>query len=178
MSDLKTNNINARTVNEVNKRIGAFLAREAGFTSITSSASEVLANVLETYFENIIKTSQAYAELACRSQININDVEKSFKEWNIKTGALEGHIEKCHKIRENYDTFAKNLKSSTQSENPSETPSLFIPEDINENDEYRPKYVPSYMPPFPAKHSYKKTPVSYLIRAFSVFNPFSNIITI
>lgn len=48
-------------------------------------------------FENIIKTSQAYAELARRSQININDVEKSFKEWNIKTGALEGHIEKCLK---------------------------------------------------------------------------------
>ncbi len=45
---------------------------------------------------------------------------------------------------------------------PSETSSmsLFVPENINENDEYRPKYVPSYMPPFPAKHSYKKTPVS------------------
>jgi hypothetical protein len=39
--------------------------------------------------------------------------------------------------------------------------SLFVPEDINESDEYRPKYVPSYMPPFPAKHSYKKTPVSH-----------------
>jgi len=48
-------------------------------------------------FENIIRTSQTYAELARRSQINVNDVEKSFKEWNIKTGALEGHRDKCLK---------------------------------------------------------------------------------
>ncbi|CAB4384336.1 hypothetical protein RhiirA5_360890 [Rhizophagus irregularis] len=158
---LETNNINTRIVNEINKRIGAFLAKETGFSSITSSANEVLANVLETYFENIIKTSQAYAELACRSQINLNDVEKSFKEWNIKTGALEGHIEKCLKAKENYHTFASDLKSSIQSESQSKTPSmtLYNPEDINEDDEYRPKYVPSHMPPFPAKHSYKKTPV-------------------
>ncbi|CAG8655754.1 11395_t:CDS:2 [Rhizophagus irregularis] len=161
---LETNNINTRIVNEINKRIGAFLAKETGFSSITSSANEVLANVLETYFENIIKTSQAYAELACRSQINLNDVEKSFKEWNIKTGALEGHIEKCLKAKENYHTFASDLKSSIQSESQSKTPSmtLYNPEDINEDDEYRPKYVPSHMPPFPAKHSYKKTPVSHL----------------
>jgi hypothetical protein len=45
---LETNNINTRIVNEINKRIGAFLAKEAGFASITTSANEVLANVLET----------------------------------------------------------------------------------------------------------------------------------
>jgi hypothetical protein len=45
---LETNNIKTRIVGEVNKKIGAFLARDVGFTSITSSANEVLANVLET----------------------------------------------------------------------------------------------------------------------------------
>ena len=70
--------------------------------------------------------------------------------------------------KENYNTFITDLKSSIQSENSSETPSmsLFNSEDINENDEYRPKYVPSHMPPFPAKHSYKKTPVSHLMFIF------------
>jgi len=45
---LEKKNIDLRIVKEINKKIGAFLAREAGFTSITSSANEVLANVLET----------------------------------------------------------------------------------------------------------------------------------
>ena len=48
MSESQTNNINTGIVGEVNKKIGAFLAREVGFTSITSSANEVVANVLET----------------------------------------------------------------------------------------------------------------------------------
>lgn len=54
LHDLETNNINTRIVNEVNKKIGAFLAREAGFTSITSSANEVFANVLETCKSKIL----------------------------------------------------------------------------------------------------------------------------
>lgn len=52
---LETNNINTRIVNEINKRIGAFLAKETGFSSITSSANEVLANVLETCNQRYIK---------------------------------------------------------------------------------------------------------------------------
>ena len=73
--------------------------------------------------------------------------------------------------KENYDAFATNLKSSIQSEKQLEASSMtfFVPEDINENDEYRPKYVPSYMPPFPAKHSYKKTPVGHLLHVSSFY---------
>ncbi|CAG8608171.1 7786_t:CDS:1, partial [Cetraspora pellucida] len=37
---------------------------------------------------NIIKTTLSL-------QPNINDVEKSLKDWNIRTGALEDHMEKC-----------------------------------------------------------------------------------
>ncbi|CAG8565870.1 3987_t:CDS:2, partial [Racocetra persica] len=58
---------------EIDRRIGVFFAREAGFTSVTPSAYEALGNLLGlcNYYTaalrnlgNIIKTTRAYAELA------------------------------------------------------------------------------------------------------------------
>ncbi|CAG8739259.1 8375_t:CDS:2 [Cetraspora pellucida] len=166
---------------EIDRKIGAFFAREAGFTSVTPSAYEALGNLLGLYLGNIIKTTRAYAELACRAQPNINDIEKSLKDWNIRTGALEDHMEKC-RAKENYRAFASKFLSSLQPRSSAiESSTIFVPEDIilegeeenfdgsNNNKRsrnlftssthtFRPNYVPLYMPPFPSKHSYKKTP--------------------
>ncbi|CAG8784383.1 31046_t:CDS:2 [Gigaspora margarita] len=165
--------------NEIDRRIGAFFAHEAGFTSVTPSAYEALGNLLSLYLGNIIKTTRAYAELARRAQPNINDVEKSLKDWNIRTGALEDHMEKF-RAKESYHTFASKFLSSLQPTSAAMT--VFVPEDIilegeeesfdgpynnkrqrnsftSSTHTFRPNYVPLYMPPFPSKHSYKKTPV-------------------
>ncbi|CAG8545504.1 22933_t:CDS:2 [Dentiscutata erythropus] len=168
--------------NEIDRRIGAFFAREAGFTSVTPSAYEALGNLLGLYLGNIIKTSRAYAELACRAQPNINDVEKSLKDWSVRTGALEDHMEKC-RAKESYHAFASKFLSSLQPTSSAiESSTVFVPEDIilegeeesfdgshnnkrqrnsftSSTHTFRPNYVPLYMPPFPSKHSYKKTPV-------------------
>jgi len=40
--------IDARIANEISKRVGAFLASEAGFTSINPRAHEALADAIET----------------------------------------------------------------------------------------------------------------------------------
>ncbi|CAG8485470.1 12349_t:CDS:2 [Racocetra fulgida] len=99
--------------NEIDRRIGVFFAREAGFTSVTPSAYEALGDLL--------------------AQPNINDVEKSLKYWSIRTGALEDHMEKS---KESYHAFASKFLSSLQPTSSAiESSTIFAPEDIILEDE-------------------------------------------
>ncbi|CAG8504069.1 11786_t:CDS:2 [Diversispora eburnea] len=156
MSDIKYSHlVDSKVANEIGKKVGAFFAQEAGFTNVTPTAYEALGNLTKLFLSNLIQTSRAYAELACRAQPNIHDIEKSLKDRNIRTGALEG--------KDNYHKFALELSSILKPTSTSTTIIKFVPEDIivekpkNKRQRrsssfassFRPSYVPSYMPPFP-----------------------------
>lgn len=74
----------------VSKIVVSQLSETAGFHAVQESAVDVLADLMLRYVAQLGSASHSYAELAGRSECNINDLVSVATPWAVSGARLDG----------------------------------------------------------------------------------------
>eukprot|EP01132_Coremiostelium_polycephalum_P004184 gene4184-5235_t len=113
------------------KIVVAQICRGFGFTAISQSACDALADIVRLYIEEIGTRAHEYSELSCRTDSNFYDVRQAFNDMSINFNELYHFITQADEI-----PFGQNQQQLD-----------------------RPHHIPSFLPDFPDKHTFSKTPL-------------------
>ncbi|CAG8533821.1 7387_t:CDS:2 [Ambispora leptoticha] len=178
--------INSTVAEQISKKVGAFIVKDLGYESISGQALDALGFLMSAFFETVASTAHNYAELGRRHTPNLNDIEETLNDLAIKTGALEGYMERhnakctetCARNHDNqqeckgakYKEFSLKLRSSFLP-----APSTLIPELPNlvkdEDEEVKPERYTKNNDRETKKISHNKTIPNYIPPHLPPFPP-------
>ncbi|XP_052065041.1 transcription initiation factor TFIID subunit 8-like [Mytilus californianus] len=119
------------------------LCLEVGFQTAEESVIETLTEMLESFLMELGRSTQAFAELAGRTEGIMTDVIMALIEMGQNIHALPGHAK-----RPNKTVFLPPAHSA-----PHPNIKMLQTGDRREH----PSHIPDYLPPFPDPHTYIKT---------------------
>jgi len=128
----------------------AQLCQYAGFNGIQQSACEALTEILSKYIEEIGRTSHMYAELACRTECNYNDLKLAFNDIGVSINELSVYATQNDEMPLNKPVPRFPVRKKRETSQP--------PEFREEPEESPLDHIPPFLPPFPDKHAFKETP--------------------
>jgi len=141
---------------DLSKIAVAQIASSFGFHASQQSAFSVLTDVLRKYIEEVGAEAAAFANHACRTEPNIEDVKRALEELNAPfMKLLLWNLD-----AEDVPQFAKSGLVPFPIE---PVQGIIFPEaeqaDAEEETESLPPHVPDFLPPFPPKHTrLRRTP--------------------
>lgn len=131
----------------VSKVVVGQIAETAGFQAVHESAVDVLADLMLRYIAQLGSASHSYAELAGRTDCNVNDLLLTFEDMGIDLDELRKFAAAGQEV-----PFAHPLPHYPVSKAPSLAPTFV------DKKETPPPHVPAFLPAFPDKHTYVQTP--------------------
>jgi transcription initiation factor TFIID subunit 8 len=140
---------------ELVKVVIAQITQALGFHAIQQSASESLADILQLYIEEIGYSSHLYAEQASRIESNFYDISQTFQDLGVSIQDLYTFQTQADEI-----PFAKAVPPfPLPRKEGTTTPSTAEPAPVSETQAAPPAHIPPFLPPFPALHTYSRTPI-------------------
>eukprot|EP00897_Mesotaenium_endlicherianum_P007316 jgi/Mesen1/6612/ME000034S06061 len=121
-----------------------------GFYGIQRSAAETLADIMLRYIGEIGEASHSHAELAGRTESNLNDVLLAFSDLGCSLNDLMRFVEYTEEV-----PFARPIPRFPIKKKPRVVPSSFY--QCHEKPPH--DAIPAWLPAFPDKHTYVATPV-------------------
>jgi len=134
---------------EICKLVVVQICQSLNFHSIYSSVCETLADILQKYIEEISYNAHFYAQVACRTEVNLNDVRLALQRLHVKLSDLINYLANAPEIP----------LSKPVPDYPVQKKSSRIVELRGSPEETLPPHIPSFLPPFPDPHTYVKTPI-------------------
>ncbi|XP_043238095.1 transcription initiation factor TFIID subunit 8-like [Amphibalanus amphitrite] len=120
------------------------VCQQAGFTSIEPAALSSLTESFISVLKELGRSSKAYSDLACRSDLVVGDVVMALVDNGFNVASITEFAKRRHR-----PTLPTPLPSAPTKQ----PPTLQVGEKQN-----HPAHIPDHLPAFPDSHAYVQTP--------------------
>ncbi|GMH33404.1 hypothetical protein BSKO_01238 [Bryopsis sp. KO-2023] len=138
-----------RFTKECSRLVCLQMASMAGFDVVSSGSLDVLSDVMETYVQELCKTTRSYAEGAGRTEVNAEDLALGLGDVGTSLSS----------VREFKQSLKDEVPFTTTVPKFPVAPPVTKKTSFRDTEEAPPTHIPDFLPKFPPRHTYIHTSV-------------------